>query len=142
MWGSLVLATASHSSSMNRARFLGWFVTLELLASAAVGAPNVSARVLRGRLCAVSPEGAVHMHREQARLSELFARLVSEQKRKFPPPRGRLRAPTARGVYVIYDPRGRPAHVGGTPRAKKGIAQRLRDHLAGRSSFVIRHLKS
>jgi len=82
------------------------------------------------------------MHREQARLSELFARLVSEPKRKFPPPRGRLRAPTARGVYVIYDPRGRPAHVGGTPRAKKGIAQRLRDHLAGRSSFVIRHLKS
>ena len=28
--------------------------------------------------------------------------------------RGALDAPNRRGVYVIYDPRGRPAHVGGT----------------------------
>jgi hypothetical protein len=31
--------------------------------------------------------------------------------------------------------------VGSTPRAKGGIRQRLNDHLAGNSSFTIKHLK-
>src|SRR3981189_1497793 len=47
---------------------------------------------------------------------------------KFPPVRGRLEAPREKGVYVIYSPSGRIVHVGRTPRAKGGIAQRLKDH--------------
>jgi len=31
-------------------------------------------------------------------------------------------------------------HVGSTPRARGGVAQRLKDHLAARSSFVIKAL--
>ena len=49
-------------------------------------------------------------------------------------------APDGRGVYVIYNPRGQVVHVGGTPRGKRGIAQRLENHLHGKSSFVEQHL--
>ena len=52
-----------------------------------------------------------------------------------------LDAPSGLGVYVIYDPRGKVAHVGRTPRAAGGIAQRLRNHMAGASSFTKGKLK-
>ena len=81
------------------------------------------------------------MTTEQKKLPRMFGQLMDAPRRKFPRAHERLDAPTDRGVYVIYDPRGRPVHVGGTPRARNGMAQRLRDHLAGRSSFVIKHLK-
>lgn len=81
------------------------------------------------------------MKGEPEKLRELFKILMREPKQRFPRPHEQLDAPTSRGVYVIYDPKGRPAHVGMTPRAKKGIRQRLGNHLAGRSSFVVRHLK-
>jgi hypothetical protein len=54
-------------------------------------------------------------------------------------PRGHLHAPKRQGVYVIFSPKNRVLHVGSTPRAKNGIAQRLRDHLATRSSFTINY---
>jgi hypothetical protein len=44
------------------------------------------------------------------------------------------------GVYVIYDPKGRVAHVGRTVRGKRGLYQRLNNHLHGKSSFVIKAL--
>ena len=80
------------------------------------------------------------MSAEHRRLQGLFGRLMRAPKVRFPEDRKRLDAPSGRGVYVIYGPRGRPMHVGGTPRAKKGIAQRLRNHLAGQSSFVNQYL--
>ena len=51
-----------------------------------------------------------------------------------------MEAPEAQGVYLIYGPKGRLLHVGRTPRAKRGLAQRLRDHLNGASSFVNQYL--
>jgi hypothetical protein len=65
-----------------------------------------------------------------------FADLIRSELRKFPDARQKLEAPTERGVYVIYGPRGEALHVGGTPRAKNGIRQRLTDHLHARSSFT------
>lgn len=59
---------------------------------------------------------------------------------RFPPNGGRLEAPIDQGVYLIFGPKGRLLHVGRTPRAKRGLAQRLRDHLNGASSFVIQYL--
>jgi hypothetical protein len=56
------------------------------------------------------------------------------------PDRGGLKAPNQRGVYVIYGPRKETLHVGGTPRGRRGICQRLSNHLYGQSSFTIKSL--
>jgi len=67
----------------------------------------------------------------------LFDKLMRKPLRTFPKLRKSLHAPCLQGVYVIHDPRGRDVlHVGRTHRAKGGIAQRLKDHLGSRSSFV------
>jgi hypothetical protein len=65
---------------------------------------------------------------------------VPGEANEIPAVRGRLEAPREKGVYVIYSPSGRIVHVGRTPRAKGGIAQRLKDHLADKSSFTNKHL--
>jgi hypothetical protein len=44
-------------------------------------------------------------------------------------------------VYLLFDASGDVAHVGRTTRARAGLFQRLRAHLAGRSSFVTAFLK-
>jgi len=79
--------------------------------------------------------------RDQRMVRALFAELKRSPLWRFPELRGELDAPSGLGVYVIYDPRGKVAHVGRTPRAAGGIAQRLRDHMAGDSSFTKRRLK-
>ncbi len=45
------------------------------------------------------------------------------------------------GVYVILDVKGTVLHVGKTSRAKKGLRQRLSNHLRGQSSFAKKFLK-
>ena len=81
------------------------------------------------------------MTREQKAVRALFIKLKRSSRQTFPTPGGKLTAPSRKGVYVIYKPRGKVAHVGSTPRAKGGIAQRLRNHLAALSSFTIQYLK-
>lgn len=76
------------------------------------------------------------MTREQKAVRTLFERLVRAPLHEFPASRGRIDAPDRKGVYVIYCPRGTVLHVGSTPRARKGIGQRLKDHMAGQSSFT------
>lgn len=63
-------------------------------------------------------------------------------RKRFPPSREPLDCPSCQGVYLIFDPQGRVAHVGRTTRAKAGLSQRLKAHLAGRSSFVIKYLRN
>lgn len=79
------------------------------------------------------------MKREPEIVTALFFELMQAPLQVFPVFRQSLTAPKLRGVYVIYSPRGKVVHVGRTPRAKDGIAQRLRSHMAGRSSFVERY---
>jgi len=81
------------------------------------------------------------MTREQKKLRSLFTNLTQSPLQTFPAFREQLNAPNRRGVYVIYTPQGKVVHVGRTPRAKAGIAQRLRDHMSARSSFTIQYLK-
>lgn len=76
------------------------------------------------------------MTREQKKVKALYAKLIGSPLQTFPAQGGKLNAPKGQGVYVIYNSRGRVAHVGRTPRAMGGIEQRLRDHLTGNSSFV------
>ena len=47
----------------------------------------------------------------------------------------------SQGVYVILDVKGTVLHVGKTSRAKKGLRQRLNNHLRGQSSFAKKFLK-
>jgi hypothetical protein len=77
-----------------------------------------------------TPEG------ENAIISSLFNELIRAPLKTFPARREQLAAPKQQGVYVIYSPRREVLHVGSTPKAKKGIAQRLRNHMAAQSSFV------
>jgi len=96
-------------------------------------APNRTVHIELGRLNL--------MTRDQRAVRALFAKLKRAPLRTFPKLRQELDAPRALGVYVIYDPKGRVAHVGSTPRAAGGIAQRLRNHMQGASSFTKRRLK-
>lgn len=73
---------------------------------------------------------------ELKEVEKLFNELISSKDYLFPEPRKKVTAPNERGVYIIYNPEGKVLHVGRTPKARNGIAQRLRDHLAGNSSFV------
>ena len=77
---------------------------------------------------------------EQKTVRAVFTELKGSPLQTFPDLRGKLNAPDRQGVYVIYAPRGKVAHVGRTPKAKGGIAQRLRDHMSGASSFTNQYL--
>jgi len=78
---------------------------------------------------------------EAKAIAALFDRLSSSASYPFPQKREPLNAPKERGVYVIQDANGLVLHVGNTPRAKKGVHQRLKDHLSGRSSFARLYLR-
>jgi len=79
--------------------------------------------------------------REQEIVTALFEDLVRSPLKSFPVHREKIDAPNEQGVYIIYGPREVVLHVGRTPYAKSGIAQRLRNHMAGASSFTVRHLE-
>jgi hypothetical protein len=82
------------------------------------------------------------MAREHDTISRLFRALMKAPRCKFPEVGEKLEASRKKGVYIIFHPRGRVLHVGSTPRAQNGIAQRLRNHMQGQSSFTQRHFKS
>jgi hypothetical protein len=77
---------------------------------------------------------------ERGRIAKLLNRLHSQPLKRFPAARERLDAPDSQGVYIIRDPKRRVLHVGRTLRGKKGLRQRLKNHLGAASSFVIAHL--
>lgn len=73
-------------------------------------------------------------------LKRVFRQLIRSPMVSFPEARQSIDAPDAKGVYVIYSPRGKVLHVGRTPRGKKGLRQRLNNHLHAGSSFTIKYL--
>jgi len=73
------------------------------------------------------------------RVQALFNQLVHAPRITFPEKRKPIDAPSKQGVYVIYSPNDQVVHVGATPRAKKGLAQRLRNHLYTQSSFTAKY---
>ena len=77
---------------------------------------------------------------ELQNLERLFEDLLAAPRHAFPAPHGHLDAPATKGVYVIYDSQGNPAHVGMTPSGAGGLKQRLTNHLTGKSSFKRIHL--
>jgi hypothetical protein len=79
-------------------------------------------------------------NREQEQVRSLFEKLIGCDLRTFPLAGARLDAPGEQGVYVLYDDQGKVVHVGRTPRAAGGIAQRLQDHIRGQSAFTRNYL--
>lgn len=82
------------------------------------------------------------MSRELKKIEKLYVRLMEQPAHVFPRSGEPLQAPPEQGVYVILDPKDCPAHVGRTLRGKKGLFQRLNNHLHAQSSFALHHLDS
>ncbi len=81
------------------------------------------------------------MPTEHEKVRHLFEALDKAPLQRFPKAGERINAPTTHGVYAIVAPRGiRVLHVGRTVTGKKGLKQRLANHLQGKSSFVTLHL--
>ncbi len=81
------------------------------------------------------------MTSEQKTVRAQFNELRRAPLYTFPAPRKKLDAPDRLGVYLIYSPQDKVLHVGRTYRGKSGLAQRLRNHMAGASSFTSQYLK-
>ena len=77
---------------------------------------------------------------ERARIKELFENLTNQPRVAFPPPRKLIAAPSTHGVYVIRAADGTVLHVGRTVSGRNGLAQRLRNHINAKSSFVRTYL--
>jgi hypothetical protein len=77
---------------------------------------------------------------ERARIMALFESLDAQPRIAFPQSRKSIDAPSTQGVYVIRAADGTVLHVGRTVSGQKGLAQRLRNHVSGKSSFVRTYL--
>lgn len=81
------------------------------------------------------------MPSEEKKIRRLFKALHSSAGTRFPRARASLPVKKLAGNYVIFGPRGEVCHVGRTIHGKGGLHNRLRDHLAGRSSFAKAYLQ-
>lgn len=80
------------------------------------------------------------MINEPEKIRQLFDELLRVKPVPFPG-HGALNITCEKGVYIIYTSDGSVAHVGNTPSGKRGLCQRLNDHIGGSSSFAKNHLK-
>jgi hypothetical protein len=76
------------------------------------------------------------MPRELPKIRELYQKLRRSKPFNFPKKGDELHCTDNHGVYIIFSPSGKPLHVGRTLRGKKGLCQRLKNHLHRNSSFV------
>ena len=81
------------------------------------------------------------MSRESSKIHALFRRLNHARRTKFPKVGERLAVTDKHGVYIIYSPHGAVLHVGRTIRGKRGLHQRLANHLHTSSSFTNQYLR-
>ena len=85
----------------------------------------------------------IYMMKENKKIEKLLKTLVRKKLFTFPQ-KGYTEGvgvPTKQGVYIIYSPQNIVVHVGRTQRTKRGLRQRLNNHLLGQSSFVKEYLK-
>lgn len=81
------------------------------------------------------------MSRETKRIKKLYKRLIRSDSTLFPKAGERLSVTDKHGVYIIYGPKKQVLHVGRTVRGRRGLRQRLNNHLHGNSSFTAQHLR-
>jgi len=78
--------------------------------------------------------------KESLYINRLFQKLISSNFFIFPI-KGKLNATDNHGVYIIYTPEDLVVHVGSTPSGKKGLNQRLYNHISCTGMLYHNYLK-
>lgn len=73
-------------------------------------------------------------------IRKLFEKLISSDFHVFPE-NGKINVTEKHGVYIIFSPTDEVLHVGNTPRGKKGLNQRLYNHISCSGVFYDKYLK-
>jgi hypothetical protein len=76
---------------------------------------------------------------ENNQIANLFHKLLQKSYNYFPE-KGPVKITENHGVYILYDKNKVVVHVGRTIKGKKGLNQRLTNHLNNSSSFGKRYL--
>lgn len=77
---------------------------------------------------------------EPALIKSLFDKLISSEHHVFPA-KGKINITEKHGVYIIYNPKNEVLHVGNTPSGRKGLNQRLYNHISCTGIFYEKYLK-
>jgi hypothetical protein len=77
---------------------------------------------------------------EPAVIEELFDELIASNFHMFPQ-KGKVDISVKHGVYIIYGPIDEVLHVGNTPSGRKGLDQRLYNHISCTGIFYQKYLK-
>ena len=73
-------------------------------------------------------------------IKDLFEKLILSEYHVFPA-RGKINITEKHGVYIIYNPNNEVLHVGNTPSGRKGLNQRLYNHISCTGIFYEKYLK-
>jgi hypothetical protein len=73
-------------------------------------------------------------------IKNLFKTLISSEFKIFPK-KGIVKVTDKHGVYIIYSPENEVLHVGNTPSGRKGLNQRLYNHISCTGVFYEKYLK-
>ena len=73
-------------------------------------------------------------------IKNLFEELILSEHHIFPT-RGKINITEQHGVYIIYNPQNEVLHVGNTPSGRKGLNQRLYNHISCTGIFYEKYLK-
>jgi hypothetical protein len=77
---------------------------------------------------------------EPSLIDGLFEMLTSSDFHIFPL-RGKMNVSDKHGVYIIFSPKNEVLHVGNTPSGRKGLNQRLYNHISCTGVFYEKYLK-
>ena len=77
---------------------------------------------------------------EPSIIEDLFVKLTSSKFYIFPV-RGKINVSEKHGVYIIYNPKNEVLHVGNTPSGRKGLNQRLYNHISCTGVFYEKYLE-
>lgn len=73
-------------------------------------------------------------------IKNLFEKLITSERHVFPA-KGKINVSEKHGVYIIYSPQNEVLHVGNTPSGRKGLDQRLYNHISCTGVFYEKYLK-
>ena len=73
-------------------------------------------------------------------IKNLFEKLISSEYHVFPA-RGKINLTEKHGVYIVFNPKNEVLHVGNTPSGRKGLNQRLYNHISSTGVFYEKYLK-
>lgn len=77
---------------------------------------------------------------EPTLIKNLHKKLILSDYHIFPK-KGKINITEKHGVYIIYNPKNEVLHVGNTPSGRKGLNQRLYNHISCTGVFYEKYLK-